>query len=276
MEALDEPGPFICLGSMDGGHDRCYQYALDHPDKVLSVVAVSGVSPYNEFTSYAAYYNESNQSAIDKCRETSTFRRNLANLYGFFPVAWGLMPLFVPSGDYQPADRAHESHFLNLFNEKQWQTQASVLDEAARQTNCGSFMTPSIYQTAPNMPHNISVILFELARTEEQLNQQCQNNDYSLDSQDCAFIFWQYNQTVTFLESIVARNPTKNVLVLASNCSCGVTGTDTPSSITSSTGNGEAASTPGDCGDNGFALDQNENIAWFAEVLISLVGDLTK
>ena len=41
---MNEPGPFIMIGSMDGGPDRVYQYALEHPHNVVAVVsaAISG------------------------------------------------------------------------------------------------------------------------------------------------------------------------------------------------------------------------------------------
>jgi hypothetical protein len=48
MSAMGEEGPFIMIGSMDAGDVRAYQFALDHPDKVVAVVSasMSGVSEF--------------------------------------------------------------------------------------------------------------------------------------------------------------------------------------------------------------------------------------
>ena len=58
MEAMEEHGPFICIGNMDGGDERCLKYCVANPTKCKAVVPVSFAGP-DEFTGYYNYYGAS-------------------------------------------------------------------------------------------------------------------------------------------------------------------------------------------------------------------------
>lgn len=250
MKALGEEGPFVCIGSMDRGHDRCYQYALDHPSNVKAVVSVSGVGPFTEFGARPIFDGtQAKDDGTAACRSANAARKSLANIYNFFVVGWGLIAVFVPTGEYQPSQRAYEKNFLNLMNEKQWSSQAGILDQSASAADCGEFMRPSLYVSKPNLDPSVAVVMFELTRNASQLDKQCKDWGFALDSKDCEFQRWQYNETISFLQKVVNRNPTKNQLVMCNDP---------------------------ECGDNGFNLNQDNNIPWFGAALMNLVGNITK
>lgn len=248
MHAMGEDGPIICLGSMDGGHNRCYEYALDHPERVKAVVAVGGVAPFNEFDAKVDFYGDPYADALANCRSVNGARKGLSNVYGFFAVGWGLITVVIPAGAYQPAARAYEMHFLNLFNEKQWQTQAVLLGRAQASPTCDGWMDPSPFEARPDLDASIPVVIFQLARTQAQLDKTCSDWGYSLGSRDCDFIRWQYTTTMNFTQAIADRNPGKSRFVLCTDCDA----------------------------DSGFYLNQGNDIPWFVDNMIDAVGNITK
>jgi pimeloyl-ACP methyl ester carboxylesterase len=102
MEAMGEPGPFICLGSMDHGDLRCLKYCSANPSKCRAVVPVSfGAS--GEFQSYLDYYypgDADKQKAL--VQSTCALRKGMGNIINFFAVSWGIIAALLAAPDYEP------------------------------------------------------------------------------------------------------------------------------------------------------------------------------
>lgn len=245
MAALGETGPFVCVGSMDGGHDRCYEFALAHPNQTLAVVAAGGVSPFSEFSAKRAFYHTSEADAIEDCRTTNAGRETMAHIYGLFGVCWGLVEALVPAGSFVPAAKSYESHFLNLFNEKQWTTQAASLQRAASTPDCEGFYAAGTFATGKALDPRIGILIYGVTYNTSTLEQQCRDRGLPPKSSDCMFLKWGYESNVNFSKSVVARNPTKNQFI---TCDA--------------------------CGPDDFSVDQGDNIGWFAETLDAWINSL--
>ena len=132
MEALGEPGPFICLGSMDGGDERCLRYCSTNPSNCRAVVPV-GFGAAREFQSYVDYYDgghtkQLHTKQLELVKNTCAARKGAGNMINVLLVSWGLIAAIVPTSQtYQPRERALEHLFLNILNEKQWLTNSNIL-----------------------------------------------------------------------------------------------------------------------------------------------------
>ena len=244
---MNEPGPFIMLGNMDSGDERAYRFALEHPESVRAVVPI-GYSAVSEFQSLANFYNWTEEVKMANYQSTSLYRMHVGNFYNFFGVSWGVIQYFIPNGDYQPSDRAYESHFLNDFNEKQWTTQTVVLKQGSEGNTATISAGYTLWYTNTSLSPSIPVFGFSLYKSDEDLFASCAASGYPPDSEDCKYIFYSYKQEIQFDDEVCRRNNNGGVLTLATNCtSC----------------------------DDSFHVDQNDNIDWFVDTLMSLVGNIT-
>ena len=75
IAAMQEPGPFICLGTMDGGDTRCLRYCSANPQNCRGVVPVAFGSP-NEFQSYVDYYGGGDAKQWELIRQACASRRS--------------------------------------------------------------------------------------------------------------------------------------------------------------------------------------------------------
>lgn len=251
MEAMNEPGPFICLGSMDDGDIRCLKYCLTKPSNCKAIVPVSfGAQP--EFQLYTDYYGGSVADQVAMAKAVMSSRMAYGNVINFFAVSWGLIASFIPAGDYEPADQAYESHFLNVMNEKQWSTNTNFLYQATVDPYSVMSVVGQSYWDSPEaktLPASVPIFGFTLGQTADQINQQCKLYDYPLGSKDCNFLYYTYNTTMTNDLAIVARNPASKLFVCWDECK---------------SANG-----------NGFLLDQNSMVPWFAQTLWGAIQNIT-
>lgn len=128
LTAINEPPPYVLVGTMDGGPDRMYQYALAFPANVKALVSIDYAPGPPEMAQYQIVRNYTTAQAQDYASTTIAGRYALGNLIRGAGVQWGLMSaLAPPTTTFVPADRQMEKIFLNLCNEKQWQTQVLVL-----------------------------------------------------------------------------------------------------------------------------------------------------
>ena len=65
---MKEPGPFVCIGSMDDGDGRCLKFCAEHPADCSAVVPVSFGGP-TEFEGMGRYYNYSASETRAKVRD---------------------------------------------------------------------------------------------------------------------------------------------------------------------------------------------------------------
>jgi hypothetical protein len=245
MDAMGEVGPFVMIGSMDNGHERIYQYALDHPSNVLALVPVSFAN-YTEATGPMAYYGTSAYDAETNVKKTMFSRMITGDIYNFLGVSFGIIELVLkPSLEYVPQELALESTFLNLYNEKQWVTNCKYLYNCYTDPHASGLFSSSLYWSRPDLDPTIAIIGYALHRSTENIDSSCLA--YSLSSDECSYQHWLYHAEMNFNEQVIARNPQRNKLVLCFNCSQD---------------------------GNGFIMDQEYNIPWFANTMMQSLASL--
>ena len=256
MDAVGETSPVICMGSMDDGPGRCLKFCLAYPPRCVAVVPVGWAAP-GEFYGYGQYYGLSSSVLQEYAKSILALRLNAGNLVNFFGVGWGLVNSIITNPDYVPKAQARESLFLNVLNEKQWSTNCNVIYENLVDIASSEWLQPSIWLNPDNaLPASIPVIGYGMKYTPAQLNQQCKDYGYPLNSKDCGYIYWIYNQTIANDYTIV------NTLSVG-----GGPGRPNSQLILCETG----------CPAKGsFFLNQGSSIGWFAETLAQAVQTITK
>lgn len=155
MDAMGEPGPFLMVGSMDGGAARIYAFALAYPGRVTGLVPMQYASA--EFDGYALFhgYALDDPRVVAYARAQVASRLGLCDVIRFLGVPWGLLPLLAPpSPRFVPFEAQGECHFLNLFHEGQWDMQCRVL--AAQVAHPETLVARDVWETnrtlAPHIP----------------------------------------------------------------------------------------------------------------------------
>ena len=133
MAALNEPGPFVLVGTMDGGAERIYDFALMYPALTAALVPMQYGPP--EFDAYAAFHG----MAADDARVVAYAQAQIASRLAFCDVirllgtSWGLVSFFAPHNPrFVPASEQDACRFLNLFHEGQWDMQCRMLAAQVR------------------------------------------------------------------------------------------------------------------------------------------------
>jgi hypothetical protein len=255
MAAMGVQGPFVMIGSMDNGHERVLQYALDHPDNVVAIVPVS-FSNYSEFVGPMTYYNIPQDEMVETAKQTAWQRLMIGDFSNFVGVSFGLIELLAkPSSVYVPADRALEATFLNLYNEKQWVTNSNFLyGMYVDPVEAGQF-SPSLYYThIQYLDPRVRVIGYAYGQTEDDIENNCAAQGKTDDA--CAYDKWIYNAEMEFNEESCSQTPNSKLIV------CWPHGE-------------QANGCPGEV-NSAFFLDQYANIPWFAETLMDSLKDLAK
>ena len=247
MDAMGETGPFVMMGSMDGGHERIYRYALDHPESVRALVPVN----FNNGTEFTDRIDAGllapGEEAEAYARDTLRRRMITGDIYNFLGVSFGLMEYFIPPNPlYVPAARAVESLFLNEYNEKQWVTNSHMLYTWVQDPVGTGQLGTSLYNTQPGLSMDIPILGYALGQTDSSLNQLCTDSNYPLDSSDCALLHSTYTNNMHFNEAVVARNP-RSKLIVCWDCYAPY--------------------------NNGFIINQYSNIPWFTS---SLMAELSR
>lgn len=250
IEAMQEPGPFICLGSMDDGDQRCLIFCVQHPSMCSAVVPVAFGSP-SEFQLYCNYYGCSYEEQIALMKNACAQRMTFGNIINFFGVSWGLVNSIITNPGYVPATLAHESLFLNVLNEKQWGTNTNILYECSKNPSSGlGFVGNSTWQDSNyNLDQKIPVYGFALGMTEAQLNQQCKDYNYAIGSKDCGYLHYIYNETLSIDQEIIKRNPNSKLFICTDACIAAK--------------------------GNSFLIDQESMIPWFADTMFNAIKGIT-
>eukprot|EP01113_Clastostelium_recurvatum_P042583 TRINITY_DN6909_c0_g1_i1.p1 TRINITY_DN6909_c0_g1~~TRINITY_DN6909_c0_g1_i1.p1 ORF type:complete len:532 (-),score=102.87 TRINITY_DN6909_c0_g1_i1:34-1629(-) len=179
MAAINEPPPYALLGTMDGGPERILQYALKYPSNVAALIVLDYRPGPSEMEMYKTMRGYTDAQATNYAVSTIGGRFALGNLVRAIGVQWGLMSVFAPpSPDYVPINDQMEKLFLNIYNEKQWQTQMNIL--ASQVANPSTLFYYDIWSTTHTLDPNIPV-LWLYANTN--ITKQCIQYNYS--AMDC-------------------------------------------------------------------------------------------
>jgi hypothetical protein len=157
MRASGERGPFVLLGTMDGGAERIYGLALQFPELVAALVPMQYGPP--EFSGYAARAGLALDAPAVLAYAASQIasRAALCDAIRFVGVPWGLMPLLTPgSPRFVPQGLQDECHFLNLHHEGQWDMQCRVL--AAQVRAPATIVRPSLWTSNRTLAGRIPVL----------------------------------------------------------------------------------------------------------------------
>ena len=153
-----EPGPFVLVGSMDGGAERIYDAALRRPDLVRALVPMQFGVP--EFAPRAAYLHLSDAQTKAFVVAALAPRLAFCDVIRFLGVQWGLIPLFTPhSPTYEPAELEQEKLFLNTRHEGQWDMQCRFL--AAQVRDPARVLRASLWTTNRSLAAGIPVLALD-------------------------------------------------------------------------------------------------------------------
>jgi len=234
--ALGEPGPFILVGTMDGGPERIYRYALAHPEDVAALVPIDYGPP--EFPTYQQARNLSDAAARAYAEQQLRGRLAFGEFIAAVGVQWGLIGLFAPPRPtYVPAELAGEQAFLNAHNEKQWATQVYHL--AAQVADLSLAFAPSPYTSDRSLDPAIPV--FNLFNRRNH-TAACEAWGYPPSSADCAALGVELALAYEFAVATTTITPGSE-LVVCDDCS-------------------------------GF-LSGDGNLAWAVDNIMRLVGHIT-
>ncbi|KXS17659.1 hypothetical protein M427DRAFT_255930 [Gonapodya prolifera JEL478] len=136
ISMLTEKKPMI-FASWSGGAGSQYQYALQHPENVHSMLFID-VAPFGiEWEMERVFKNLTAQQTAEYKRIDRLGRNAIFGILRALGVPWGLSTIFVPPptpGSYKPADRVDEYRWFYI-TEKTWTSQFFLLDEYFNDTN---------------------------------------------------------------------------------------------------------------------------------------------
>jgi pimeloyl-ACP methyl ester carboxylesterase len=158
LNQMGEKGPFIWIGSMDGGAERIYQLALERPDLVRALVPMQYGNP--EFLAASVYFNQTQTQTETLAKLSLSPRLLFCDIIRFLGIQWGLVSLFVPfDPNFVPKERQAEKLFLNLFHEGQWDMQCRIL--AAQVMNPSLALQPSLWYLNRSLVSHIPVLAID-------------------------------------------------------------------------------------------------------------------
>ena len=237
--ALGEPGPFILIGTMDGGPERIYQFALAEPSKVVALIPITWGA--GEFPSYQKTRNLTDAQALSYARTTLAGRLGFGNIIVALGVQWGFMSFFVPpSSTFVPQAREAEKRFLNLFTEKQWVTQVNIL--AQQVADPSLVFVESLW--ASNRTLNAAIPVFNFYN-QPNVTADCVSRRYAIGSADCNYLFAEDAISLAFNQAMVNMTAGSELVVCQ------------------------------DCTRNGQFLSGDTNLPWLVENIMRLVGNIT-
>lgn len=179
LTEINEAPPFVLVGTMDGGPERIYDYALKFPQNVKALFPIDYNPGPSEMQVYKMIRNYDEKEANSYATLTLTGRMKLAEIICSLAVQWGFMSIFAPMGnDYVPAELQREKLFLNLYNEKQWNTQYQYLTKQVK--NITEAFYYDLWATNPGIDSNIPVFWIY-----NNLNMTRQCAESKLSEKDC-------------------------------------------------------------------------------------------
>jgi pimeloyl-ACP methyl ester carboxylesterase len=195
LNQMGEKGPFIWIGSMDGGAERIYQLALERPDLVRALVPMQYGNP--EFLAASVYFNQTQTQTETLAKLSLTPRLLFCDIIRFLGIQWGLVSLFVPfDANFVPKERQAEKLFLNLFHEGQWDMQCRIL--AAQVMNPSLALQPSLWYLNRSLASHIPVLAIDNPGTDP-----CEGIGSPLPgSDDCNVLRLAQTMNTAFMKSM--------------------------------------------------------------------------
>lgn len=164
-----------------------YNYALQHPELVKSLVFLDVYPDLVEFNVKRDLLNWTNQQYQQDMNLELAGRRNLINIINGLGVPWGIMPLFVPITS-NSTYRYEQNWFF--ITEKTWGTQKYFLDLIGTGFSTDPYSTKlnsSITINMVNTQHTKSYVIKNSCKNIEEASDECQYqikaNKYYIDSQ---------------------------------------------------------------------------------------------
>jgi hypothetical protein len=191
-----------------------------------------------EWTAPQRVYGWDAQATLSNVRATLSGRLMLGNLIRGLIVQWGLIGFFLPPNpNYVPQKDVGESHFLNLFNEKQWTTQSLVLQ--AQVDDPSLVLQPDVWVANRTLSPTIPVFVVS---APQNATDSCVRQKLALDSNECKVMQLQAQLDEQFNAAMASITPGGTV----ARCNF--------------------------C--NGFVVD-NPNLPWLVDTIMDLAGNIT-
>jgi hypothetical protein len=183
VREISEPGPFVILGTMDGGPNRILELSLSSLRPSIQGLVVLDYNPGpSEMEMYRILNNLTLSEALPFAISSIQSRHRLGQIIAAIVVQWGLMGVFAPpSAPVVAGDAQMEKLFLNIYNEKQWQTQILYLAEQLANPpslfSYDNWSTQNLSQLPPVLwfYNNINITLQECEK-QQNTAQQCAQN----------------------------------------------------------------------------------------------------
>jgi hypothetical protein len=201
IAATGEAGPFVFVGSMDGGAERVYAFALAFPELTAALVPMQyGVA---EFEGYAAFKGlaPTDPAVLDYAKSQIAARVGACDLIRFLGVQWGLVAAFTPPApSFVPAGAQEECHFLNLWHEGQWDMQCRLL--AAQVADPPTIMAKSLWGVNRSLARAVPVLAVGNFPRDP-----CAVSGIPAGSDDCAIFRAQMALNEQFMRNMTTMTP---------------------------------------------------------------------
>ena len=198
LAAMGEPGPFVLIGSMDGGASRIYLAALATPAAVAALVPMQ--YGLGEFINIQAFRGWGDAQAQAYAASTLAGRLALCDAIRFLGTTWGVVGLVVggaPPPGYTPADTWAEKNFLNLMHEGQWDLQCRMLADQVR--NPEKNFAPDPWTANRSLASHIRVLALD--------NPPADPCAYSPSPDDCALQHFSTARNSHFMRNMTTMTP---------------------------------------------------------------------
>jgi len=203
MASMDEPGPFIMLGTQDGGAVRIYSLALVRPDLVAALVPMQ--LGEGEFYDRALFNNWSPEQAATHAAAVLRSRLSAGDVIRFVGVHWGIVPMAVGSSPrFVPPERQAESHFLNLFHEGQWDMQCRYLAAQVRDP-AGTVLQTPLWTSDRSLSPLIPVLALDNTPQDGGVA-ACAQAQYAPDGPDCRLLRFSIARQKAFMTAMTVMS----------------------------------------------------------------------
>ncbi|KAL9652485.1 hypothetical protein ABK040_000057 [Willaertia magna] len=193
ITSIGETGPFIFVG-WGGGGQIIYKYALLHPEMVYSLTFLDVYPDNIEFISERDLKNLTQPEYENFYNREMAGRQALLRIINGLGVPWGLMPIFVPSGNSWPESLREEKNWFFL-TEKTWITQKYMLDTFT--------INPKNYYATPLPNSNITVHLIATKHNDNYVKKNRCNN---VSSEKCDYFIRSNNYYIEAQKNMLSFN----------------------------------------------------------------------
>ncbi|KAL9655690.1 hypothetical protein ABK040_004923 [Willaertia magna] len=193
ITSIGETGPFIFVG-WGGGGQIIYKYALQHPEMVYSLTFLDVYPDNIEFISERDLKNLTQLEYENFFNTEMARRQTLLRIINGIGVPWGLMPIFVPSGNSWPESLRAEKNWF-FYTEKTWITQKYMLDTFT--------INPKNYYLTPLPYSNITINLIATKHDDSYVKKNLCNH---VSSEQCDYFIRSNNYYIEAQKNLLPFN----------------------------------------------------------------------